>query len=270
VTVTKTYTGTGNFTAALSVTDQDGGLGAGVDTLPVGVAAANLQNGSLYVGGTTGTDTITISPANTSGGLKVVRNGTNLGTFTPTGDIVVYGLAGADTLTLATAKITGKTRSVARPATLFGGDGNDTLNASGSSAPVVLVGGDGTDTLTGGTGNDILIGGLGADVLHGQGGTDILIGGTTDHDSDLAALRALRAEWGRTDVSFPTRVARLNGTQPGGQNGGYVLTGVYVDDDGVQDELRGGTGPDWYFTPAAGTRDRLFDYRSGSDELTAL
>jgi len=150
-------------------------------------------------------------------------NGSAAGTFAPSGDIVVYGQAGADTIAVATAKI-GKTNlSVTRPVFLFGGEGGDTLSATGATAGAVIVGGAGNDSLTGGSGRDILIGGNGGDTVRGGDGEDILIGGFTDFDGDLAALRALRAEWVRTDASLTTRVARLRGAS-GGLNQGFFLT----------------------------------------------
>ena len=64
----------------------------------------------------------------------------------------------------------------------YGGNGNDTFDASGVAVPVYLVAGSGTDTMIGGSGNDILMGSAsGAAILRGNGGNDKLIarGGTT-------------------------------------------------------------------------------------------
>jgi Ca2+-binding RTX toxin-like protein len=59
-----------------------------------------------------------------------------------------------------------------------GGDGNDTLNASGlTAANASLAGGAGDDTLTGGAGNDTLDGGDGDDGLRGGRGADAFFGG---------------------------------------------------------------------------------------------
>jgi Ca2+-binding RTX toxin-like protein len=59
-----------------------------------------------------------------------------------------------------------------------GGEGNDFLDASGTSTPITADGGAGDDILIGGSGDDILIGGDGADLLIGGAGNDILIGGS--------------------------------------------------------------------------------------------
>src|SRR5262249_51671890 len=63
-------------------------------------------------------------------------------------------------------------------ASLTGGSGNNTLNASAFTAgPVTLDGGTGNDSLVGGSGNDSLLGGDGADTLKGGAGNDTISGG---------------------------------------------------------------------------------------------
>src|SRR4051794_18018488 len=62
---------------------------------------------------------------------------------------------------------------VTGPVTLSLGDGDDTLEVSGS-AGVDVTGGSGDDTLQGGRGNDRLQGGPGDDDLDGGGGNDAL------------------------------------------------------------------------------------------------
>src|SRR5581483_6919298 len=122
-------------------------------------------------------------------------------------------------------------------AALFGGDGNDTLDASLATGPTVLVGGAGDDLLLGGSGRDVLIGGAGTDTLHGGAGEDLLIGGATAHDGSLTALGSVLAEWARTDADFTTRRQHLTGELGGGLNGPYLLTALTVSDDGTADEL---------------------------------
>ena len=57
--------------------------------------------------------------------------------------------------------------------TVYGGDGNDTLDASAeTSAAYMLDGGTGNDWLVGGDGDDMIHGGQGADTLAGNGGAD--------------------------------------------------------------------------------------------------
>ncbi|MFI1761593.1 calcium-binding protein [Streptomyces sp. NPDC020800] len=92
----------------------------------------------------------------------------------------VSGDAGDDTLTVGAEGLA------------WGGDGNDTINASGGDNIVqggkgddtlhggtgdqYLSGDDGKDTISGGTGADTLNGGKGNDVLYGNAGNDRLYG----------------------------------------------------------------------------------------------
>src|SRR5205823_5933472 len=154
-------------------------------TQTVSVVTAELQGTDLYVGGTTGDDTIILQPADaTSAQVVVVLNGQTVGTFAPTGKVIVFGQAGNDTIQLQALTTDSGSVPFSLPALLFGGAGNDTLDASGSSAANVLVGGDGDDVLVGGSGRDILIGGQGADALTGGGGDDLLMGGFTSFDAN--------------------------------------------------------------------------------------
>jgi Ca2+-binding RTX toxin-like protein len=114
---------------------------------------------------------------------------------------------------------------------------------TGGQGTNILVGGDGDDQLIGGTGRNLLIGGGGRDHLVGNGGDDVLIGGRTAYDSDRAALEAVMAEWGRTDLSYRERVDRLLH----GWGGAPALSASAAFDDGAEDVLEGGKGPDLFF-----------------------
>jgi hypothetical protein len=269
-TVSHVYTASGAYGVQVTATDKDGGLSAAA-TQAATITAVALQTDptdpgktALVVGGTTAADTITIKPADAAGTLDVRIGTTDLGNFKPTGHLIVYGQAGDDTIKLQTATVSGKTVYVSTPAFLFGDDGNDTLNTQGSTANNVLEGGAGNDTLQAGSGRDLLVGGSGADVLHGGGGDDILIGGTTDYDSNLVALNAVMAEWGRTDADYTTRVKHLNGTLGGGANGATLLTATTVHDDAASDTLFGEGGTDWFFALLSGTnKDTVKDQATG-------
>lgn len=81
------------------------------------------------------------------------------------------GEDGNDTLTALSNPIyTGSTSH--RVASLYGGDGDDSLTGSDNNDS--LFGDNGIDMLTGGLGNDILHGGFGADSLYAGGGRDKL------------------------------------------------------------------------------------------------
>ena len=70
--------------------------------------------------------------------------------------------------------------AITKPVSSFGGNGNDTIDASLAALPVNLDGGDGDDTLTGGSGDDLLIAGSGTNVLIGGNGKNRFIGGGND------------------------------------------------------------------------------------------
>jgi Ca2+-binding RTX toxin-like protein len=214
---------------------------------------------ALYVGGTTGNDTIAITPV-AGGGVKVGMNFVNYGSFFPTGHVLVFGQSGNDIIKTAAQTINGVFTYVNVPLLIFAGNGNDILNVSGSSANNVLVGGVGSDRLIAGQGRDILIGGSGPSTLQAGIGGDILIGGTTSYDDNAAALAAILAEWSRTDIDYSTRIAHLTGTSSGGLNGNYLLNTSTVQADGSANHLYGGAGLDWYF---AGLLDIVLNHTAG-------
>jgi Ca2+-binding RTX toxin-like protein/predicted nuclease of predicted toxin-antitoxin system len=86
--------------------------------------------------------------------------------------IVYLALDGNDEITVAAG--------ISLPVLIFGGAGNDTLNASAATGPVLLDGGDGDDVLRGGAGNDLLIAGAGTNELYGGDGNNRFIGGGND------------------------------------------------------------------------------------------
>jgi hypothetical protein len=67
------YTTTGSFTAQLTATDKDGATSV-ASMQPNRVQVVQMQGTDLAVGGTTGTDSISISPANAAGDLAVTVN----------------------------------------------------------------------------------------------------------------------------------------------------------------------------------------------------
>jgi Ca2+-binding RTX toxin-like protein len=158
---------------------------------------------------------------------------------------------------------------LAVPAYIFGDGGNDNLDAGGSNANNVVVGGSGNDKLFGGAGRDILIGGVGEDVLRAGVGGDIMIGESTDYDSNIGALTALLAEWGRTDIGYNARVGHLQGLA-GGLNGPYVLTNATVHNDAVSDDLFGGAGEDWFFARLTGTNPDRIKKQDAGETVTVL
>lgn len=126
---------------------------------------ASLSGGTLTVNGTSGIDTITFS--SNSGKITVVGNGKTVSgsPFSSVNKIVVNGNDGADRIVIG---------SIAIPATLNGGNGNDTL--IGGNAGDSLLGGAGDDDLDGGSGNDTVRGGSNNDAVTGGPGLDSMLG----------------------------------------------------------------------------------------------
>lgn len=135
---------------------------------------------------------------------------------------------------------------------IYGGAGNDSFRMTGNplAAHVTIDGGAGNDIivgnggnrLQGGVGRDILIAGSLASILNGGDEDDLLIGGTTDYDTNDAALSAIMAEWSRTDIDYATRMAHLvSGI------GVPALNGSTVHSNGGANQLTGGLGQDLFF-----------------------
>lgn len=263
VPASHTFTASGTYAVRAYATDKDGAEGAAT-TFTVTVTAVALQGTDLVVGGTTGADTISLRAANATDGVRVVIGGQDLGTYTPTGQIILFAQAGNDAVSFQTLKVGKNTYRVDQPLQLFGGDGNDQLNAANSGGAAVLSGEAGADTLTGGSGRAILLGGLGGDTLAGGSGDDLLLGGVWLYEADTTALAAVRAEWSRTDAGYATRRDHLLGTLGGGLNGAYLMNAATTDDDGVRDTLTGGSGQDWFFF---GPNDLITD-RKNNETVT--
>jgi hypothetical protein len=250
VTARHVYPAAGRYTVRLTVTDKDGGVTTVtrvVDVRAIYVGPGCAGPTTLVIAGTATGDIIRVAPQGPQTGgptdrVTVLFNGKPQGTFTGFQGIAIYGLAGNDDLQLA--------GSIEHDACLVGGDGNDRLKAGGGTN--VLLGGAGNDDLNGDAGGaSLMIGGAGADRLVGAAGADVLIGGTTAFDSDCAALRALRAEWG-SGADYRTRVNHLTGAAGGGLNGSYLLTPATVFDDGAVDRLTGSSAGDLFFARLSG------------------
>jgi hypothetical protein len=118
-------------------------------------------------------------------------------------------------------------------------------NVIGSPGNDILVG-NGGNVLSGGLGRDLLIAGGTASMLVAGNGGAILIGGTTNYDTNQAALLAIEAEWVRTDESYDTRVTNLTTG-----NGVPLLDSSTVHSNGGGNTLTGGDGLDLFFASAA-------------------
>lgn len=262
------FTAAGTYTVQVTATDKNGAVSA-VAQQSILIKAVDLQAGTLAIGGTTASDTITVTRADTTGNLAVSINGVSQGTFASPAQILVYGQAGDDSIKVQSKKIQGTTYYVTAPAILLGEAGNDTLDVRGSTANNILSGGTGTDSLLGGSGRDLLFGGIGADSLRGSDGDDLLVAAATDHDANLVALTALMAEWGRASINYATRINHLNGTTGGGLNGDYFLNASTVHDDNAIDQLYGDAGTDWFFAKVNGSNKDKVNSAAG-ETITTL
>jgi Ca2+-binding RTX toxin-like protein len=197
---------------------------------------ALLENGILYVLGTSAADTISVS---LDGSDIVVTRGTATKTFVASAVNVidVSSFGGDDTITNDTAL----------KATLRGGDGNDTI-----------FGGSAEDRIHGGIGNDALWGRDGADKIFGEDGVDSLYGnGSNDRLEGGAQGDHIRGNGGRDKLFGNGGNDRLYGGESGdwiyGQAGNDQIFGEggndrLYGDDGFADTLRGGAGNDVFIT----------------------
>ncbi len=200
-----------------------------------GTNAGTLNSNITFTGmmnltGNLSDDTFAFAPGGCVTGQLRGSGGYNLLDYSAyTADVIVN-------LILHTATATGGISSVEN---VTGGRGNNLL--VGDSFANILRGGPGS-------GHNLLIGGGGADELTGGDSDSLLIGGTTDFDTNTAALNALFAEWSRTDRNFASRMFDLtHASVPGSLNGTYLLTPTTVHKDTSSDRLMPGMGTVWIF-----------------------
>ncbi len=232
-----------------------GGLGSGNDT---GDGGDGLNTISAI--GTSLADTLNVSQIN---GLLTVSSGTN--TLTASANVqsvLVDGRGGNDTITVASLLGVQRMRVEIR-----GGEGNDLLdafNANPGSVRLSLFGDDGNDTINGSLGNDTINGGTGDDSCCGFAGDDTMIG--------EAGNDSLGGSLGNDSINGGDGNDLLNGQKGDdsvaggigddtlkGEDGNDVLSGELGDD-----QLNGGAGND-SLTGSSG-RDALVG-GAGNDTL---
>ncbi|MBL9139058.1 MAG: M10 family metallopeptidase C-terminal domain-containing protein [Verrucomicrobiales bacterium] len=150
-------------------------------------------------------------------------------------------------------------------ASLKGGDGNNTLDASAYGGIVLLDGAGGNDTLIGTAQLDVLIGGAGDDALQGRDGNDTYL---FDADEDLGADTITETATGGFDrIDFsPTNTVgvtvHLGLTTLQTVNANLTLVLSAVD---VIENLRGGDNDD---TLVGNALDNVIEGGKGNDMLT--
>ena len=148
------------------------------------VTTAAVVDGVLQVMGTRGEDDILVAPnAGDATKFDVTNHGVLVATVdsvaTPFTGIEIFGGTARDRLSVQ--------KDMTIPATLWGGEGKDTLNGGagddvldGDEGKDALTGGAGADSLSGGRGNDTIFGLEDNDTLSGGKGNDVLVGGAGD------------------------------------------------------------------------------------------
>jgi hemolysin type calcium-binding protein len=117
---------------------------------------------------------------------------------------------------------------------LDGGNGNDSLDASGATGPAILAGGSGNDVLIGGSGSDSISGGSGEDLIDGRGGVNTLNGGA---DTDTILVSGT----GGTDLITTTHSGgsfNVTGGLSGGNNTISDIEAVRIEAGNGSDDIR--------------------------------
>ncbi|MFN9199230.1 MAG: beta strand repeat-containing protein, partial [Planctomycetaceae bacterium] len=240
------YTASGTYTITITVTDDDGSSTS--QTKSLSIVAAHLQvseldptQTDLFVGGTTGNDTIALALSGTN--TTVTINAVSAGSFAPTGRIVVFGQAGNDTVSVAS--------TITRNAWLYGDDGNDTLTGGGGND--VITGGAGTDSQVGGTGNDLYLfdadSALGIDTVNDSAGIDTLDFLATTGQAIALNLALTTAQVVNANLTLTltsaSAIENLTGGSLADTLTGNTLANVLVGGPG-NDTLTGAAGNDVY------------------------
>lgn len=300
--VQRTYATGGLFTITVIAIDDDGSASVPQKATAY-VDGVGLVGRVLYVIGTDGQDDVDVKLASGSNAGKL-----EIKAKLPKGSDSVkinssYNLASVDRIFMFLAGDDDKVKidkDVMIDSTLYGGAGKDKLDGgggrdyifgeagddhlSGGRGSDVIVGGDNNDKLRGGSdsgsdsefdGRDLLIGGSGEDEINADKGDDLLIGGFTAYDNNAIALELIHREW----TSVRTYESRVNNMRTGLgdvlSGSGVMLkasgTSKTVFDDNAQDELKGGSGRDWYFADV-GADKRKRDKTNGQkgDEVIDL
>lgn len=222
-------------------------LPGGVLQLNVGPNAAARQFGDL----SDGDDTVTVTPGSSAGTITVEAFGFSQD-FTGVSKIVADGGAGNDTITIKSG--------INIPASLSGGDGNDSL--FGGDGGATLNGGAGDDQLSGGNGADSIVGGDGNDLMLGNGGSDSINGGVGDDTAEGGdGNDVIIGDVGNDVLSGGQGDDNIDGGDGNdalnGDDGNDTLTG-----DAGADQLDGGDGAD---SLLSGDGDDMITAGNGND-----
>lgn len=231
----------------------------GNDTMIGGLGNDNFEwvdgDGSDLIQGGEGTDNLLVNGSITQGdqisinlsGTDIIVQRANLVPITLKTQSIesfnsINGLGGDDVLTISNLNFTSGVSFIQ----FTGGDGNDRLLATNTTARIDVSGGSGNDSLVSSNGNDELFGNTGNDTLAGGGGDDKLMGAESRTSTPgRGEFDALIGGSGRDRFIL-------------GQGG----QAFYDDGNGVAD----GDAAN-FFNGIDGTGDfaRILDFRSGDD-----
>ncbi|WP_442508220.1 hypothetical protein SH528x_007181 [Novipirellula sp. SH528] len=244
----------GTYTASLTATDSDNGLGTAsvsLDVQDIRIVPDPDHPGKsiLILGGSQLNDDIKLQDVRRQPSSVEVRHSRGdvwtRTTYTNISRIDVYGGEGSDDLVAD--------RRLAIPVRLFGGAGDDKIR--GGAADDFLDGGAGDDRLYGFDGDDVLVGGWGADRLDGGEGDDLMITEFMRTDAGKTDPDVIVDRWSRTGLSVADRLATLISD----------LSNA-ISSDGATDNSDGDRGQDAFFTQLSDDRRE----RRGDNDLVTL
>lgn len=193
-------------------------------------------------------------------GNDVLNGGDDGSTFTGgAGNDTLNGGAGTDFLfesgnvnfVLTNTKLTGNGTDILSSierASLFGGDGNNKLDATSFSGDVSFFGGNGNDTLLGGSNNDDFDGGAGNDLINGGAGNSDRVNAFSEKGNIVltdSKLTGSAATGLGTDTLVSIESARLQGGNSNNKlDASFFSGGGDLIGNGGNDTLLGGSGDD--------------------------
>jgi cyclophilin family peptidyl-prolyl cis-trans isomerase len=124
---------------------------------------------------------------------------------------------------------------------IVGGAGYDTI--TGGSGDNILMGGGGNDTIIGGRGKNLLIAGSGTCSLYANGSQNTVFAGSTNYDTNDAALMNLLAEGPQFMYSYAYRRALASSAR----NPAAQSSMITFQDSGAHDTIFGNSGSNNFF-----------------------
>jgi hypothetical protein len=228
---------------------------------------ASLSGGTLAVTGSNSADTISVVLANgriSVTGVKIQYSGQSYASVGVSSVTKVYvdGRGGDDVIDIST---------ITKPATIIGGDGNDSITGGlgansifGRAGDDTIVGGPGNDLLEGEDGNNSITGGAGNDTIYAGTGNDNVDGGTgNDSIFAVSGNDSIQGGDGNDTIFAGTGTISVDGgagdDQINGGTGNDSLTG-----GAGNDTIHGGNGDD---SINGGDGDDLIYGENGNDSL---